>query len=60
MSKNPKPCAGTRMQVVNRIRTGKAAGTYAKRYGQGLCRECGKAVTCHKDGSAVYHMETRS
>jgi hypothetical protein len=53
-------CTGTRQPVLRRSRAGLAkAGTYAKRYGRGACQVCGKLVTCHKDGTAVYHESAR-
>jgi len=57
----PAQCPGTRQPVLNRRRPKPTpyTGTYADRYGRGLCRVCGKLVTCHKDGSAVYHAMRR-
>jgi hypothetical protein len=51
------PCPGTRQPVLKRRLSGRLTG-YSGRYGEGLCAVCGKLVTCHKDGSAVYHKRT--
>jgi hypothetical protein len=52
------PCPGTRLPVLKHRLSGRITG-YSGRYGEGLCSVCGKLVTCHKDGSAVYHKQAK-
>jgi hypothetical protein len=50
-------CPGTGQLTVNRFKIKPTARTssYGDRYGYGHCSICGKAITCHKDMTAVRH-----